>query len=176
MRNSVIKNVNAKLYFLYRKSAFFGTNERQLLCSALVNPRFECVCNAWYRSVHAKVKHKLQTAQSKMIRYLLNYGCRRHIGFKDFKKSNCLDLNARVSMWLWIWCSLFLIMWLLLTCVTLIESHSVTTLGKVTQRWTYVVPRAKGQGPKSFKYNGSKLRNELPMNVKHAQQKIRFKK
>ena len=28
MGNSVIKKVNAKLKFLYRKSAFFGTNEK----------------------------------------------------------------------------------------------------------------------------------------------------
>ena len=40
----------------------------------------------------------------------------------------------------------------------------------------YVVPRVKGQGSKSFKFNGSKLWNELPANVKHAQQKTRFKK
>ena len=66
MGNSVIKKVNAKLKFLYRKSAFFGTNERKLLCSALVNPHFEYACNAWYRSVNAKVKHKLQTAQNKV--------------------------------------------------------------------------------------------------------------
>ena len=59
MGNSVIKKVNAKLKFLYRKSAFFGTNERKLLCSALVNPHFEYACNAWYRKVNAKVKHKL---------------------------------------------------------------------------------------------------------------------
>ena len=32
-----------------------------------------------------------------MIIYLLNYGCRRPIGFSDFKKSNCLDINARVD-------------------------------------------------------------------------------
>ena len=99
MGNSVIKKVNAKLKFLYRKSAFFGTNERKLLCSALVNPHFEYACKAWYRSVNAKVKHKLQTAQNKMIIYLLNYGCRRHIGFSDFKKSNCLDINARVGLY-----------------------------------------------------------------------------
>ena len=63
--------------------------------SALVNPHFEYACNAWYRSANAKVKHKI--AQNKMTRYLLNYGCRRHIGFSDFKKSNCLDTNARVD-------------------------------------------------------------------------------
>ena len=79
MGNSVIKKGNAKLKFLYRKSAFFRTNERKLLCSALVNPHFEYAYNAWYRSVNAKVKHKLLTAQHKMIRYLLKYGCRMHI-------------------------------------------------------------------------------------------------
>ena len=58
------------------------------------------ILNAWYRSVNAKLKHKWQTAQNKMIRYLLNYGCRSAgdiIGFSDFNKSNCLDINARVD-------------------------------------------------------------------------------
>ena len=36
----------------------------------------------------------------------------------------------------------------------------------------YVVPRAKGQSSKSLKFNGSKLWNEFPTNVKHVQQKI----
>ena len=40
----------------------------------------------------------------------------------------------------------------------------------------YVVPGVKGQGSKSFKFNGSKLWNELPTNLKHVQQKIGFKK
>ncbi len=62
-----------------------------------MKPHFEYACNAWYRSVNAKVKHKLQTPQNKMIRYFLNYGCRRHIGFSDFKKSHCLAINARVD-------------------------------------------------------------------------------
>ena len=69
MGNSVIKKVNAKLKFLYRKSAFFGTNERKLLCSALVNPHFEYACNVWYRSV-PKVKHKAK----EMIRWVQEIG------------------------------------------------------------------------------------------------------
>ena len=40
MGNSVIKKVNAKLKFLYRKSAFFGTNERKWLCSCIGEPSF----------------------------------------------------------------------------------------------------------------------------------------
>ena len=56
-----------------------------MLCSALVNPHFEYACNAWHMSVNAKVKHKLPTTQNKITIYLLNYGCRRNIGFSDFK-------------------------------------------------------------------------------------------
>ena len=174
MWNSVIKNVNAKLKFLYRKSAFLGTNETNLLCSALVNPHFEYACNAWYRSVNAKVKHKLQTVQNKMIRHLLNYGCRRHIGFSDFKKSNCLDINARVD-----YVSLKL-MFINLNNVApsyMCDINRISHLHNTRQSDSaYFVPRVKGQGSKTFTFNGSELWNDLPTNVKHMQQKIRFKK
>ena len=40
------------------------------------------------------MKHKLQTAQKKMIIYLWVRG---HIGFSDFHKSNCLAINAKVD-------------------------------------------------------------------------------
>ena len=40
----------------------------------------------------------------------------------------------------------------------------------------YVVPRVNGQGSKSFKFNGSKLWNEIPVNVKHAQKKTDLRK
>ena len=174
MGNSVIKKFNAKLKFLYRKSAFFGTNERKLLCSALVKPHFEYECNAWYRSVNAKVKHKLQTAQNKMIIYLLNYGCRRHIGFNDFKKSNCLDINARVD---------YMSLNLMFNIFNNVAPSYMCDINRISHRHNtrqsdsaYVVPGVKGQGSKSFKFNGSKLWNELPTNVKHVQQKNRFKK
>ena len=174
MGNSVIKKVNAKLKFLYRKSAFFGTNERKLLCSALVNPHFEYACNAWYRSVNAKVKHKLQTAQNKMIRYLLNYGCRRHIGFSDFKKLNCLDINARVD---------YMSLNLMFNIFNNVAPSYMCDINRISHRHNtrqsdsaFVVPGVKGQGSKSFKFNSSKLWNELPTNMKHVQQKNRFKK
>ena len=172
MGNSVIKKVNAKLKFLYRKSAFFGKNERKLLCSALVNPHFEYACNAWYRSVNANVKHKFQTAQNKMIRYLLNYGCRRHVGFNDFKKSNCLDISARVdNMTLNLMFNIFKNVDPSYMCDINLISHRHNTRQSDS---AYVVPRVKSQDSKSFKFNGSKLWNELPANVKHAQQKTRF--
>ena len=127
-----------------------------------------------YRSVNAKVKHKLQTAQNKMIRYLLNYWCRRHIGFSDFKKSNCLDINARVD---------YMSLNLMFNIFNNVAPSYMCDINRISHRHNtrqsdsaYVVPGVKGQGSKSFKFNGSKLWNELPTNVKHVQQKIRFKK
>ena len=145
-----------------------------MLCSALVNPHFEYACNAWFRSVNAKVKHKLQTAQNKMIRYLLNYGCRRHICFSDFKKSNCLDINARLD---------YMSFNLMFNIFNNVAPSYMCDINRISHRHNtrqsdsaYVVPGVKGQGSKSFKFNGSKLWNEMPTNVKHVQQKIRFKK
>ncbi len=78
------------------------------------------------------------------------------IGFSDFKKLNCLDINARVDyMSLNLMFNIFLIMWLLPTCATLIESRIVTTHAKGTQRMSFHV-KIKGQGSKSFRFNGSK--------------------
>ena len=40
---------------------------------------------------------------------------------------------------------------------------------------SYAVPHVKGKGCKSFKFNGIKLWNELPVNVKTIQTKYMFK-
>ena len=105
-----------------------------------------------------------------MIRYLLNYGCRRHIGFSDFKKSNCLDINARVD---------YVSLNLMFNIFNNVAPSYMCDINRIAHRHNtrqsdsaYVVPRVKGQGSKSFKFNGSKLWNELPTNVKHVQQKI----
>ena len=78
-RKTVVKTVNAKSKFLYRKGALFSITERRMLSTALLQPHFDYACNAWYRSLDTVVKNKLQTAQNKIIEYLLKYDCRHHI-------------------------------------------------------------------------------------------------
>ena len=58
----------------------------------------------------------------------------------------------------------------------LVLSHGALTPVHLADSSAFVVPGVKGQGSKSFKFNGSKLWNELPTNMKHVQQKNRFKK
>ena len=107
-----------------------------------------------------------------MIRYLLNYGCRRHIGFSDFKKSNCLDITARVD-YVTLKFNIFYNVAPSYMCDINRISHRHNTRQSDS---AYVVPCVNGQGSKCFKFNGSKLWNERPTNVKHEQQKNRFKK
>ena len=89
------------------------------------------------------------------------------------KKSNCLDICARVDMTLNLMFNIFNNVAPSYMCDINLISHRHNTRQSDS---AYVVPRVKGQGSKSFKFNGSKLWNELPANVKHAQQKKRFKK
>ncbi len=68
MGNSVIKKINSKIKFLFRKSVFLGLKEKKMLCSALVQSNFDYACNSWYRGLQKKFKNKLQVCQNKVIR------------------------------------------------------------------------------------------------------------
>ena len=124
--------------------------------------------------VYTAVKNKLQTAHNKIIRFLLKYDCRRHIGFSDFKKANYLDVKGRVNY------LAFSVMYNVFNnaapsymCDMNRIRHLYNTRGSNA---FYVVRHVKGQGCKSFKFNGIKLWNELPVNVNTIQTKYVFKK
>ena len=95
MGNTVIKKVNSGLKFLYRKSGFLNFRERKLLCSALLQSRFDYGYNVYYRGLAQCFKKKIQTAQNKMIRYILGYDNRHHLLCSDFVKVKCLDVESR---------------------------------------------------------------------------------
>ena len=118
---------------------------------ACTRPHHECSHD---RSQHATIDptigrrpSRLQTAQNKMIRYLLNYGCRRHIGFSDFKKSNCLDINARVD---------YMSLNLMFNIFNNVAPSYMCDINRISHRHNtrqsdsaFVVPGVKGQGSKS---------------------------
>ena len=136
------------IHIILMAAQYLYNNDVTLLFSALVNPHFEYACNAWYRSVNANVKHKLQTAQNKMIIYLLNYGCRRHVVFNDFNKSNCLDISARVDyMTLNLMFNIFNNVAPSYMCDINLISHRHNTRQSDS---AYVFPRVKGQGSQYF--------------------------
>ena len=95
MATKVLRKINSKLRFLYRKNRFLTSSLRRLLCNALIQPHFDYACSAWYPNLNKKLSKKLQTTQNKCIRFCLQLGNRSHIGASEFEQINWLPVNER---------------------------------------------------------------------------------
>ena len=74
----------------------FSIKEKNYYAS-LLQSRFDYACNVWYRGLEKRLKTKLQTAQNKIIRYILGYSTRHHLVKEDFSKLKYLDVSSRVD-------------------------------------------------------------------------------
>ena len=72
MATKVLKLVNNRLKFLYRKQKFLTLSLRRLLCNALIQLHYDYACSAWYPSLNKRLSKKIQTSQNKCIKYCLN--------------------------------------------------------------------------------------------------------
>ena len=59
-----------------------------MLCNALTQPRFDCVCPALYPHLTEKTKKKIQIRQNKCIRFCLRLDKMHHISEEDFRLIN----------------------------------------------------------------------------------------
>ena len=176
MGSNVVKKINSVLKFLHRKSGFLKFSNRKLLCSALLQSRFDYGYNFFYRGLYSDIKWKFQTAQNKMIRFILDYNSRRHLYVKDFVRAGYLSIEKRydylsVNMMYNIYydqAPSYLCQFKKVDTV-----HSYGTRGSVM---SYVLPKIKTQGKKTFMYNGAKLWNSLPVSMKTTECKDNFKK
>ena len=122
---------------------------------------------------HIVVMNRLQTAQNKSVRYILKYNGRQHIGFSDFSKLKLLDVGRRVD---------YLTLNLMYNIFHKLAPSYMCNVNLVSHRYNtrrsdcaFVIPKVKGQGSKSFKFNGIKLWNNLPVAIRKAQTKDFFK-
>ena len=97
MATKVLRLVNNRLKFLYRKQKFLTLSLRRLLCNALIQPHYDYACSAWYPSLNKRLSKKIQTSQNKCIRYCLNLDNRAHVGINEFIKINWLPTKERVA-------------------------------------------------------------------------------
>ena len=94
---NVLKKANSRLKFLYRYSDMLKFPARKTLCSALIQCHFDYSCSSWYPSINKNLKDKLQIAQNKMIRFILNLNNRAHIGQNELDKAGFLKVSKRVT-------------------------------------------------------------------------------
>ena len=97
MTLKVINKVNNRLRLLYRKNRYLSPNQKKFLCNAIIQPHFDYAGSAWYPNLNQKFKSKLETMQSKCIRYCLQLDSRNHIGIKEFEQINWLPVSKRFN-------------------------------------------------------------------------------
>ena len=91
---SVVKKINNKLTFLYRKNRFLTPTQRRLMCNILIQTHFEYTCSAWYPNLTKKLKNRVQTSQNKCIRFFLQLDKMIH---KELETLNWLHMTERFN-------------------------------------------------------------------------------
>ena len=97
LASNFLRQINAKLNFLYRKSVCLIPAFRRLLCNALIQSHFDCRCSSWFPLLKKNLKIKLQKAQSKHIRFCLNLPPRSCIDPSHFTKIQLHPVLGRVE-------------------------------------------------------------------------------
>ena len=94
-KNKVLWKINGILKFLHRKNEFLTAPLRRLLCNALVQPHFDYASSAWYPNLSKKMLKKLKFAQNKCIRFCLQTGNRKHVGYAEYERIDWLPTELR---------------------------------------------------------------------------------
>ena len=68
--SSIIEKVNSRLTFLYRNCKNLNSSTRLTLSTGLIKCYFDYPC--WYGGLNKTLKQKLQAAQNKEVRFILN--------------------------------------------------------------------------------------------------------
>jgi hypothetical protein len=95
--SSIIKKVNQRLKFVYRNKNCLSLQSRKTLCSTLIQCHFDYACACWYEGLTKNMKDKLQIAQNKIIRFLLNLHHRKIVTYIEFEKLGFLNICNRVK-------------------------------------------------------------------------------
>ena len=171
----VLSKVNNKIKFLYRYKACLNQSVRKKLCAALVLCHFDYCCQSWYTSLTNLHKQKLQAAQNKIVRYILDLTPRSHIGQTQLDTLGLLNISDRVKF-------------IRLNHVFKIrngespvylkrEFNSIPhELNTRASSYNFYVPRLQGMASKSFFCNGIKDWNALPIAIKSITNMFQFKR
>ena len=95
MALKIIKRINQKLKFLFRKNWFLIPGLRRFLCNAIIQPHFDYACSTQYTNFTQKLKKKLKVRQNKCIRFCLQLDKMFTISHKEFKDLNWLPAITR---------------------------------------------------------------------------------
>ena len=89
---TVIQKYAGRIGFLYRHSSSLDFNCRRILCNSLIQPYLDYCCTAWYSSLTADLKRKLEVVQRRMVRFVLSKDRLSHVDSVDLKYLSWLSI------------------------------------------------------------------------------------
>ena len=95
--NSIIGKVNSRPKFLYRNCRSLNSSTRLTLSSALIQCYFDYSCSSWYVGLNKSLKHKLQVAQNKVLRFILNLKPMTRISYSILSEIKMLKVEDRAK-------------------------------------------------------------------------------
>ena len=93
----LLKKLNSRLKFLFRQAHFLDLKTKKTLCTALVLCLFDYSITSSYGGIPKLMVKRLQTAQNKVIRFILSKDARAHIHEEDFCSLNILNIHNRAK-------------------------------------------------------------------------------
>ena len=137
---------------------------------------FDYSCSSWFSGLTKMWKSKLQTCQNKIVRFILNYDCRDHIGPEELEKVGWLDIQHHVVQ-----LKLNHVhnifngkgpKYLMSNFTKIQEVHSFYTRSSIGN---FHIPKVNGISHKTFHYSSINMWNKLPNCIKCTVNKTEFK-
>ena len=178
MTTKVVKKVNQRIRFLHRIAPLVGRDTLKTLARALIQPHFDYGVHVWYRDASKALKIKLQTAQNKLIRLLLNLPSRAHLTANHMLSMGWLLVADRVQFLAMglvykIHYTSKIPMYLSRYFQNVKDVHHHNTRGSSTN---HVQPRfSTKKGSNSFASYTTNMWNSLPTAIKESKSLISFK-
>ena len=173
--NSIVSKTTNRLKFLYRHRELLNSETRKLLAKSLIFCHFDYAIAAWYMSLSLANKKRLQVAQNKAVRFMLNLGSREHIGQNELDRVGLLCVNDRARQ---------IILHLM---YDIFRESAPEYLYKQFHRNnskyitrsnpnSFIIPRTRGIAEFNFNVVGAQEWNNLPNNIKLSSSKALYKK
>jgi len=93
----ILAKCNNRLKFLYRHKDCLNRKMRKLLSLALIQCYFDYAISSWFMGLTKASKGKLQVAQNKIIRFILDLGPRASIGQQELDQVDLLNTSDRAK-------------------------------------------------------------------------------
>ena len=174
--NDIVNKVNLKIRFLYRQTNFMKFETKKTLASAIILPHFDYAISSWYCGLTKTLQNKLQSAQNRVIRFILNLHPRFHVTSKEFRQTNLLSIKdrARQMRLNHVYCIYNDVCppYMKSNFTRLNEMHSHNTRGNKSN---FHIPKVDNITIKSFFYNAIVDWNYLPHKLKNVTSKDNFK-